>query len=152
MTGLVLDTNVLVSGMINAFGAPGQIVDLIREGLVDIVVDDRILAEYVEVLNRPKFRTYFSVNDARDVLAFFERNSRYVVATVHVKDLPDPDDKPFLEVALSASVPLVTGNADDFPASRRRAAKVLSPVRFLEQFAGCPPRTRKLPGPHEFRL
>jgi len=46
MTRLVLDTNVLVSGMINAFGAPGRIADLVRERHVELVVDDRILAEY----------------------------------------------------------------------------------------------------------
>ncbi len=136
MTALVIDTNVLISGMINAFGAPGRIVDLLREGLVEAVVDDRILAEYADVLRRPKFRPYFSVNDACDILAFLERNSRYVVATVHVDGLPDPDDRPFLEVALSADVPLVTGNVGDFPVGCRRRARVLTPARFLGEFAG----------------
>ena len=136
MTRLVLDTNVLVSGMIHAFGAPGRIVDRVREGQVELVVDDRILAEYAEVLQRPKFKAYFSPRDARDILVFLEQNSHYVVSTVHVSDLPDPDDQPFLEVALSAEVPLVTGNAKDFPATRRRSAEVLTPAQFLERLPG----------------
>ena len=60
------DTNVLVSGMINPMGAPGRIVDLMREGELELTVDDRILAEYTAVLKRRKFRAYpgLSGNDA----------------------------------------------------------------------------------------
>ena len=115
---LVLDTNVLVSGMINPFGAPGRIVDLLREGELELTVDDRILAEYSAVLNRRKFRAYFTLQEVRDILVFLEQNTHYTVATTHVSDLPDLKDAPFLEVALAAGVPLVTGNADHFPASR----------------------------------
>ena len=133
MIRLILDTNVLVSGMINAFGAPGRIIDLVREGRIELVVDDRILAEYADVLTRPKFRAYFSTQDARDILVFLEQNSHYQVPTVQVTDLPDPDDCLFLEAALSAGVPLVTGNTADFPAARRRSAEVLTPACFLER-------------------
>ena len=43
MIRIVLDTNVLVPGMISAFGPPGRIVDRVREGHVELVVDDRDL-------------------------------------------------------------------------------------------------------------
>ena len=135
MIRIVLDTNVLVSGMINAFGPPGRIVDLIREGHVELVLDDRIISEYTEVLNRPKFRGYFCVQDACDILVFLERNSHYIVPTVQVSDLPDPDDGPFLDAAHSAGVPLVTGNTDDFPPARCRSVEVLTPARFLKRMA-----------------
>lgn len=135
MTRLVLDTNVLVSGMINAFGAPGRILDLVREGNTELVVDDRILGEYTDVLNRPKFRTYFTPHDVRDIIIFMEQNAYYVVSTRHVTGLPDPDDIPFLEVALSVGVPLVTGNMDDFPAALCLTAEVLSPALFIERFS-----------------
>ena len=134
MKRLVLDTNVLVSGMINAFGAPGRIIDLVREGHVEWVVDDRILSEYREVLVRPKFRSYFTVRDARDLVTFLEHNTHYVVATVHVADLPDPDDAPFLEVALTAHIPLVTGNTSDFPSHLCRSAKLLTPALYMRDF------------------
>ena len=133
MTRLVFDTNVLVSGMINAFGAPGRIVDLVRERHIELVVDDRILAEYAEVLRRPKFRPYFSLQEVRDIVVFLELNTHYVVPKLHVSDLPDPDDAPFLEVALAAAVPLVTGNRDDFPEERCRSVEVLTPAQFLQR-------------------
>ena len=132
---LVLDTNVLVSGMINPFAAPGRIVDLLREGKLELTVDDRILAEYSAVLNRPKFRPYFTLQEVRDVLVFLEQNTHYTVATTQISDLPDVKDAPFLEVALAAGVPLVTGNADHFPASHRSLVEVVPPAAYLKRLA-----------------
>jgi putative PIN family toxin of toxin-antitoxin system len=133
MTRFVLDTNVLVSGMINAFGAPGNIVNRLREATAELAVDDRILAEYAAVLRRRKFRPYFSPREVGDVLGFLESNSHYVVPTVHVNDLPNPHDAPFLETALAAQVPLVTGNIRDFPATCCRSVTVLTPAQFLDR-------------------
>jgi uncharacterized protein len=135
MIRIVLDTNVLVSGMINAFGAPGRIIDLIREGQVELVLDDRILAEYADVLQRPKFTAYFRAVDVRDMLLFLHHNTHYVVSTTQVTDLPDPADAPFLEVALTASVPLVTGNATHYPEKRCCHARIHTPAGFLENLA-----------------
>jgi len=136
MTHIVLDTNVLVSGMINAAGPPGRIVDLIREGLVELVVDDRILAEYDEVLNRPKFHPYFDSHDVRDIIVFLEQNACYTVSTTQAVDLPDPDDAPFLEVALTAAVPHVTGNTSHYPAHYRRQVSIYTPAVFMTALMG----------------
>lgn len=135
MMHIVLDTNVIVSGMINAYGAPGRIIDLIREGLVELVVDDRILAEYTEVLNRPKFHAYFLASDVRDILVFLNHNTHYVVSTTHIVDIPDLDDAPFLEVALTAAVPLITGNATHFPAHYRSRTSIYTPAEFILSFS-----------------
>jgi uncharacterized protein len=136
MNRIVLDTNVLVSGMINAHGSPGRIVDLIREARVELLVDDRVLAEYREVLNRPKFRRYFNQHAVRDIMIFLEQNSTYLVPVESISGLPDPDDVPFAELALSAGAPLVTGNADDFPPSLLRSISVMTPTAYLKQRQG----------------
>ena len=52
---VVVDTNVLVSGLLNPRGPPGQVVDLITTRVLAVLYDDRIVAEYREVLARPKF-------------------------------------------------------------------------------------------------
>ena len=132
MIRVVLDTNVIVSGMINAAGAPGRIIDLVREGHVELVVDDRILAEYADVLQRPKFYAYFHASDVRDLLVFMQHNTHYVVSTTNVVDLPDPDDAPFFEVAMTAEVPLVTGNITHFPKDICHQATIYSPSGFLK--------------------
>ncbi len=53
MIRIVLDTNVLVSGLLSDRAAPFQIVDLITAGEIELACDARILAEYREVLARP---------------------------------------------------------------------------------------------------
>ena len=46
---------------------------------------------------------------------------------------PDPDDEPFLEVALSGGVKaIVTGNKRHFPRKEYEGVKILSPAEFLE--------------------
>ena len=130
---VVVDTNVLVSGIINVQDAPGRIVDLIRARELKLVVDDRILAEYRHVLLRERLRRWFTEEDARDLLAFLFLDSERIVPTIIVKDLPDPGDRPFLEVAMTAGVPLITGNSRHFPESLCRGHKVLTPAEFVRQ-------------------
>ncbi len=133
MNRIVLDTNVLVSGMINAHGSPGRIVDLLREELIELIVDDRVLSEYRMVLNRPKFRRYFDSQAVSDILNFLEQNTLYMVAVKTITGLPDPDDAPFAELALSAGVPLVTGNLDDFPESKLHNVRILTPAEYIRE-------------------
>jgi len=108
-------------------------VDLVREERVELVVDDRVLAEYSDVLSRPKFRRYFDRKTVRDIMNFLEQNTSYTVPVQTIAGLPDPDDAPFAEMALSAAVPLVTGNADDYPAPLLRTLCVMSPSEYVEK-------------------
>lgn len=128
---IVLDTNVLVSGLINPHHAPGRIIDQLRNRTLQLTVDDRILAEYYSVLMGTRLRKWVDEDDARNLLAFLFFDSERIVASIHVHELPDPGDVPFLEVSMTANVPLVTGNLKHFPAKLRRGHVVLTPVEFL---------------------
>ena len=131
---VVMDTNVLVSGMINPAGAPGRLVDMIRAGTLQLVVDDRILAEYADVLRRPGMRPYFTTKDTEAILDFLYRDAEHALATICIAGLADPDDAPFLEVALAAKVPLITGNKRHFPVEKHSGCTVLSPGEFIARF------------------
>ncbi len=52
---IVLDTNVLVSGLLKGNSKPGVIVKLVAAGRIKLAYDARIIAEYRLVLRRPKF-------------------------------------------------------------------------------------------------
>lgn len=52
---VVIDTNVLVSGLIKPFRLPGRIVMMVASGEIELCYDGRIISEYKEVLSRPKF-------------------------------------------------------------------------------------------------
>jgi len=94
---IVLDTNVLVSGMINPNGAPGRIIDLITAGSVNIAFDDRIFAEYCNVLGRPRFKRHFSDFEKTTVIEFIKLSGIRAASPVVITDLPDKGDIPFLE-------------------------------------------------------
>jgi len=128
---LVLDTNVLVSGLLNPHGAPGRLVDLLVAGDLTIAYDDRILAEYREVLARPAFP--FEPRDVAGVLRTLSSQGLPVVPRPLSVDLPDPDDLPFLEVAVTAGVDaLVSGNLRHFPQrTRPEGLRIEEPAKFL---------------------
>jgi putative PIN family toxin of toxin-antitoxin system len=131
---IVIDTNVLVSGLLNASGNPGRVVDGLLLGDLSPVVDDRILAEYRDVLTRPKFG--FDLAQRDRVMEFIDAISERVVAPPLSVQLPDPGDLPFLEVAACAAVDaLVTGNMRHFPAEHRGRVVVLTPTELVLRWA-----------------
>jgi len=131
---IVLDTNVLVSGIINPHGAPGRIVDLLRAGELRLAVDDRILAEYADVLRRAHLKRYFAGLDIDHIVEYLRGNSERVLAATRIAGLPDIHDAPFLETAKAAGVVLVTGNVRHLPAPKRLGVKVEAPAGFLRRF------------------
>ena len=127
---VVLDTNVLVSALLSPFQAPARVLDLVLSGEIDAVVDDRILAEYREVLARPKFG--FDVRAVHDLLDYFEHAGVVAQAMPLTIDLPDPDDCIFVEAAASANAILVSGNLRHYPPQMSLGIVAESPSAFLE--------------------
>jgi putative PIN family toxin of toxin-antitoxin system len=136
---VVLDTNVLVSALLSPFGPPARVLDLALSGEIRLAYDDRMMAEYREVLARPKFG--FAPGDVADLLAFLEADGEPVTARALPCKLPDADDLPFLEVAAHAEATLVTGNTAHYPISARGAVSVLTPAEFLDWQLGQPRRS-----------
>lgn len=130
---IVLDTNVLVSGLLSPFGAPGDIVRLAASGLLKICYDARILAEYQSVLERPKFK--FDQVQVDYLLTQIKAAGLLTSGRSLKTKLPDRADEPFLEAAMASKARvLVTGNIKHFPRAKRADVKVLSPREFLEYF------------------
>jgi uncharacterized protein len=130
---IVLDTNVLVSGLLTPFGPSGEIVRMVSAGELILYIDARILSEYQEVLHRPKFK--FNEDHISILLDFIKLNGQFISSLPLKNRLPDPDDEPFLEVAIAGKVrSLITGNIVHYPLSFREGIKILSPSEFLEFF------------------
>jgi predicted nucleic acid-binding protein len=106
-------------------------VEWLRSGRVQAVLDDRIVVEYSEVLVRPSLG--LPTAEVKVVLDSIRARALWVEGAVvsTVRALPDPDDAPFLECALAAGVPLVTGNLRHFPKSATQNVRVITPARFV---------------------
>ena len=113
----VIDTNVLVSAMLRWDSVPGNIMELAFGGSIVPILNDSIVAEYREVLSRPKF--HLSEEIINDVLDTINENGLYVDAEELEIELPDPKDRVFYEVVMEErkeeDAYLVTGNIKHFP-------------------------------------
>ncbi|MEI9478363.1 MAG: putative toxin-antitoxin system toxin component, PIN family, partial [Deltaproteobacteria bacterium] len=128
---IVLGTNVVVSGILKPYSKTAAILRLVADGAIQLAYDLRILSEYRDVLSRPKFN--FAKEDIEAFLDQVEQEGVLVSVKPLKNHLPDPDDEPFLEVALSGGVKaIVTGNKRHFPRKDYQGVKILSPVEFLE--------------------
>jgi putative PIN family toxin of toxin-antitoxin system len=130
---IVLDTNVLISGLLSPFGNCGEIVRMLTSDEIILCVDSRILVEYSEVLHRPRFG--IDQQMAAIVYEYIQASSETHASVPLETPLPDESDSPFLEVALSSGAEcLVTGNLKHFPMRYRAGVRVLSPKEFLDFF------------------
>jgi putative PIN family toxin of toxin-antitoxin system len=128
---IVLDTNVLVSGVLSPHGPPAAVLRALLTERVRLCFDERILSEYRHVLSRGKFA--FDRELVAEVLSFLEAAGFPALAQPLDLVLPDPADQMFIEVAVFSQADfLVTGNLKHFPRSARRGIAVVSPREFLD--------------------
>ncbi|MDF1523218.1 MAG: PIN domain-containing protein, partial [Trueperaceae bacterium] len=109
-------------------------------GAVTPCVDARILVDYEQVLARPRFG--FAPDAVDALIGFIATEGEHVVAAPWRETLPDPDDAPFLEVAVAGGAAcLVTGNLAHFPVDARGGVAVRTPAAFVASMReGPPPR------------
>jgi uncharacterized protein len=129
MLRAVYDTNVIVSGVLKPESVLSSLVALAMDGRVRLCLSPPILAEYTEVLRRPKFRL-----EQAAVTRFLAELSRAALL-VHPAELlaiaPDEADNRFLECAQESDADyLVTGNLRHFPHPAFGRTHILTPAAF----------------------
>jgi len=128
---IVLDTSVLVSGILSPDGPPAAVLRALLTERVTICFDERIVSEYRDVLARGKFA--FDRELVEELIGFLEAAGSPTLATPILSMLPDPRDLMFIEVAVSAQADfLVTGNLKHFPEHAHHGVRIVSPREFLE--------------------
>ncbi len=131
----VIDTNVLVSAMLKFQSVPGQVANEALLGNLIPLLCDEIVAEYREVLARPKFKF-----DPKVVDVFIDGiiDRGIFVDVVPVEEIiPDPRDIVFYEVVMEGrrehdDAYLVTGNIKHFPVK----SFVVTPKEMLDIMQG----------------
>jgi putative PIN family toxin of toxin-antitoxin system len=132
---IVIDTNVLVSALIQPKGIPASLMDGVALRGATLYISEEILAEYCEVLRRPKFVRIDPAHAIRlfEILAaeaIMIAPNRLATAAPH-----EPDNR-FLECAEAADAAyLVTGNTRHFP-ERYGNTKIVTPRQFWDVITG----------------
>ena len=124
---VVIDTNILVSALWSKSGAPARAVGLVLSGHLTPCYDHRIMLEYRQVLQRPKFR--FRPAEVNALLDWFRQIGRSVVPAPVDIPFVDEADRKFYEVAKYCGAILITGNLKHFP----KDDAVMSVSDFLER-------------------
>ena len=124
---VVIDTNILVSALWSRNGAPARVVGLVLSGHLIPCYDHRIMLEYRQILQRPKFR--FRPAEVNALLDWIKLVGRSVVPAPVEAPFVDEADRKFYEVAKYCGAVLITGNLKHYPSDDT----VMSVADFLEQ-------------------
>ncbi len=136
MQKVVIDTNVIVSSLIQR-GYPFLIInELFIEGKFELCVSDQVMTEYYEVLARPKFEKFqdFFVR-AESLLADIETEAKKYFPTVTIDLILDKDDNAFLELADECDADfIITGNTTDFTFATYKQTKIVTPKEYWDKY------------------
>jgi|ERR1700684_1633194 putative PIN family toxin of toxin-antitoxin system len=130
MIRAVIDTNILVSALLQPAGLPAQVFVLALSGSIQLCVSGEVYAEYEEVISRPRFQRDEETIAA--TLRAIREQAFWVKPTETVRACSDPDDNIFLECAQAAQADyIVTGNLRHFPEAWE-STRIVPPRRLLE--------------------
>jgi uncharacterized protein len=109
----VVDTNVLVSALLQPSGRTAAALDAIRAVGGVLIFSDETFAELAVRLARPKFDRYVNQMIRRQFLSDLAAVAEWVTITGAVRACRDPDDDKVLETAVNGEADcIVTGDRD----------------------------------------
>jgi hypothetical protein len=135
MIRAVLDANVFISGILNAQGAPGQVLDAWRAEQFLLLISPPILEELERVLYYPKIATRHGWSQAMVQQFLFRLTT---IATTTPGDLvlsvvDDPSDNRYLECAVEGNAThLVSGDRDLLGLGHFEGIAIVAPQVFLD--------------------
>ena len=127
----VIDTNVLVSALLNVNSKPGMVLLSVFQGETVPLLNEEIFAEYQNVLAREKF--HFPAETVDVILRRMAADGLNVSTTdEEYPEVSDPKDRCFYTVTMTGrqtrDALLITGNIRHFPSR----SFVVTPAQFLE--------------------
>ena len=141
MIRAVVDTNILISGVIKPEGATGEILRRLRDGEFVLLYTEPLLAELAEVINRPRIRQKYGLGseDIETVLALILLRGEPIDPTRRVEICRDPKDNMILEAAVAGQADMITSGDFDLLSLREFAGMpIISPAEFLQRLAKGP--------------
>jgi uncharacterized protein len=99
---LVVDTNIIVSGLITTGTLPAKVLDAVHDKKIILLISDEVLIEYLRVLEYPHIRKYKKIIDQAigHLTALFINETERIEILSQTTGSPDPDDNKFLSLAV----------------------------------------------------
>jgi putative PIN family toxin of toxin-antitoxin system len=130
----VVDTGVLVSGLILPRGTIGNVLHALRDGRFVPIYSTPMMVEVIDVLGRPKIQTKYHVqpNDIVVLINLVRLRGELVIPKRSIEVCRDPKDNKFLEAALAGEADaIVTGDDDLLVLHPFEKIDILRPAEFL---------------------
>jgi putative PIN family toxin of toxin-antitoxin system len=135
MQKIVIDTNVIVSSLIQRSYPYKIIYELFVDERFVLCVSEELMLEYYEVLSRPKFARFPDFfGKAESLLADIETKAKKFVPSTKIDLISDKDDNMILELADECKADfIITGNTNDFTFTEYKQTKIVSPKDYWEK-------------------
>lgn len=129
---VVLDTNVLISAVLQPKGPPRAAVEAVRTASGVLLFSDQTFDEIRTRLERPKFDRYVSKEGRAVFLAQLITVSEWIAITDAKMGCRDSDDDKLLETALMGEADcLINGDRDLLVMSPFHDIPIVTPAQFL---------------------
>ena len=133
-TTIILDTNILFSGLYSSKGASFKVLKLIESKIIKPVISTTLLFEYEDILRRKQEELILLNSEIDSILdnicGFSSFQKIYFLWRPCLKD---PKDDHVLEVAVASKTKvIITYNHKDFIGADKFGVKVISPKTLLE--------------------
>jgi putative PIN family toxin of toxin-antitoxin system len=137
---IVLDTNVVISGLRSKRGSAFHLLTLVGTGLFEIHISVPLIFEYREVLSRELPNLYITEVDIESLIEFYcSVATRHQIFFLWRPFLPDPKDDMVLELAVKAGCDsVVTYNTRDFIGIEQFGLRTVTPAEFLQSIGVIP--------------
>jgi uncharacterized protein len=131
----VVDSNLLVSRMLAGQSRAGLAVHhAMQTG--SVLFSAATFAEFADVLMRPKFDPYVSVEDRRNYITLIRRSALWIEILRPIQACRDPKDDKILETAVNGNADaIITGDKDLLVLHPFLGIPIISPADFLSQFS-----------------
>ena len=136
MFKIVLDTNVLVSALINPHGKPAQIINYVFENKIRLFTSPSIMEELERVLSYPKLMKRHGLNSEElkeficDLLSIMSLIEEEKIIEVIMED---PSDNKYLSCAIDAKVDfIISGDIHLLNLGEYEGIRIVTPAQFLE--------------------
>jgi putative PIN family toxin of toxin-antitoxin system len=130
----VLDTNVIVSGVITEKGIPFQLLRVWRAREWNLIISPQILREVRRVLNSPKIAPVYAIThqDITDLIELFHTRAIVVRDTLTIPRIArDIEDDHILACAIEGEADyIVSGDQDLLSLERYEGIPIVTPAAF----------------------
>lgn len=132
---VVLDTNVVYSGLRSRRGASFKLLSLLESGRFGIHLSVPLVLEYEEVLQEQRRELGLTEADVDDFLNYLCRiGGLHEIHFLWRPRLKDPDDEMILELAVGAGCDyIVTYNKQDFPGVEKFGIELVTARELLQK-------------------